>query len=130
MPAPSEATFSLQSKIDAQTSFRDLIDSGSGPGLVRLLNAADVLLAEITLDDPCGSVSGSTGQLTFSIPGPDPSANADGVCAYGEILDSDENVHLALPAQQGSAPVVGKLVMNTTQIFAGQPVTIVSITVG
>lgn len=130
MPAPSVATYSAAALVAAHTSFRDLIDSGSGAGFVRIRSSADVLLAQIPLSDPCGTVNGTTGQLTFSISGPDTSADATGTAAYGEFCDSDGDVHLALPAEAGSAAVSGKIVINTLSIVAGGSVELISATIG
>ena len=130
MTVPTIATYSAAAKIAAHTAFRDLIDSGSGAGFIRIRSAADVLLAQVPLDDPCGSVNGTTGQLTFAIDGPDTSADADGTAAYGEICDSDGDVHLALPAQAGGTAVSGKIVINTLTIVAGGQVAVASATIG
>jgi hypothetical protein len=130
MPVPSVATYSAAALVAAHTSFRDLIDSGSGAGFVRIRDSADVLLAEVPLVDPCGTVNGTTGRLTFDIAGRDESADASGTAAYGEICDSDGDVHLALPTQAGSAPVNGQLVLNSLTIVAGGPVEILSATIG
>jgi hypothetical protein len=130
MPAPTTATFSVAALSAAHTAFRDLIDAGTAAGAIRIRDNADVLLATVPLSDPCGSVSGTTGQLTFSIAGPDTSADANGTAAYTQFVDSDGNVHLALPTQQGSAPVANRLVLNTLSIIAGAPVYIVSATLG
>lgn len=131
MPAPSVATYSAAALVAAHTAFRDLIDSGSGAGLIRIRDSADVLLAEITLADPCGTVNGTTGQLTFSsMPRSDSSANASGTAAYGEICTSAGAAHLALPAQAGTSPVSGKIVLNTLTITSGQAVSILSTTIG
>lgn len=129
MPAPTEATFSLTALIAAHTSFRDLIDAGSGPGKIRIRNSSDLLLAEAILADPCGAVSGTTGQLTFSIATQEDAATA-GVAAYGEFCDSAGFVHLSLPCQAGTAPALGKLVLNSLTLVAGGPVEIVSATLG
>lgn len=130
MTVPTVATYSAAALIAAHTSFRDLIDSGSAAGFVRVRDSADVLLAQIPLDDPCGSVNGTTGQLTFAFDGRDESANASGTAAYAEFCDSDGDVHLALPAQAGSTAVAGKIVLNTLTIVSGGPVEILSATVG
>jgi hypothetical protein len=130
MPAPSVATYSAAALVAAHTSFRDLIDSGSGAGFVRIRNSSDTLLAQCPLDDPCGTVNGTTGQLTFAFDGRDESANASGTAAYGEFCDSDGDVHLALPAEAGSSAVLGKIVLNSLVIVAGQPVEIVSAVIG
>jgi hypothetical protein len=130
MPAPTVATYSVAALVAAHTSFRDLIDSESSEGFIRIRDAADVLLAEIPLDDPCGTVDTNTGQLTFDITGPDTSADATGTAAYAEICDSTGTPHLSLPVQSGSAAVPGVLVMNTLSIVATGPVEIISATIG
>ena len=130
MAVPATATYSVAALVAAHTSFRNLIDSGTGAGFVRFRSATDVLLALVPLYDPCGTVNGATGQLTISIAGPDASADADGTCVYVEFCDSDGDVHLALPAQAGTVPVAGKVVMNTLTIAAGGPVAMLSATVG
>ena len=130
MAVPSVYTYSAAALVAAHTAFRDLIDSGAGAGFVRIRDSADALLAQVPLSDPCGSVNGTTGQLTFSIAGPDTSADASGTAAYAEFCDSDGDVHLALPAEAGSSPVSGKIVLNTLSIIVGGTVTIISATVG
>ncbi len=130
MPAPVSATYSAAALVAAHTAFKDLIDAGSGAGKIRIRDSSDVLLADVPLSDPCGSVNGTTGQLTFSISGPDTSANATGTAAYAEFADSDNTVHLSLPAQAGTTPVSGKLVLNTLSIVSGGPVYILSATIG
>lgn len=129
MPAPSVATYSAAALIAAHTTFRDLIDSGAGPGLLRIRDAADVLLAEIVLTDPCGTVNGTTGLLTITAATNEDAATA-GTAAYGEFCTSAGAVHLALPTQAGSSPVSGKLVLNTLSLLAGGPVNLVSATIG
>jgi hypothetical protein len=130
MPAPAQATYSVAALVAAHTSFRDLIDSGVAAGFIRIRDAADVLLAQIPLVDPCGSVNGGTGLLTFDIAGNDPSADATGTAAYGEFCDSTGAVHLALPAQAGTNPVQGFLVMNLLTIVEDGPVEVLSATIG
>lgn len=130
MPAPSSATYSAAALVAAHTSFKTLIDAGSGAGSIKIRDSSDVLLAQVPLADPCGTVNGTTGQLTFSIAGPDTSADASGTAAYGEFCDSDGVVHLSLPAQAGTVAVSGKIVLNTLSIIAGGPVSVLSATVG
>ena len=130
MAVPSVYTYSAAALVAAHTAFRDLVDAGTAAGSIKIRDSADVLLAQIPLSDPCGSVNGTTGQLTLSIAGPDASADASGTAAYGEICDSAGLVHLALPTQQGTAAVSGKLVLNTLSIVAGGPVEVLAATVG
>jgi hypothetical protein len=130
MPAPGSATYSATALVNAHTSFRDLIDSGSGAGYVNIRDNSDVLLAVCPLNDPCGTVNGTTGQLTFAFDGRDESANATGTAAYAEFCDSDGDVHLALPAEAGTVAVSGKIVLNTLSIVSGGPVEILTATIG
>jgi hypothetical protein len=130
MPVPSVATYSAAALVAAHTTFRDLIDAGSGAGLVRLRDAADVLLASIPFDDPCGTVNGTTGQLVFAVAAGETTASNSGTVAYGELCDSAGVVHLALPAQSGTSPVAGRVVLNSLLLVSGGPVTALSVTLG
>lgn len=130
MAVPSTATYSAAALVAAHTSFKDLIDAGVSAGSIKIRDASDVLLAQIPLSDPCGTVNGTTGQLTFSIAGPDSSADATGTAAYAEFCDSAGTVHLSLPAQAGTVSVSGKIVLNTLSIIAAGPVSVISATVG
>lgn len=130
MAVPSVATYSAAALVAAHTAFKNLIDAGSGAGSIKIRDSSDVLLAQIPLTDPCGTVNGTTGQLTITPSGRDESADAGGTAAYGEFCDSDGVVHLALPAQAGSSPVSGKIVINTLTIVSGGPVEVLSATIG
>ena len=130
MPAPLAATYSAAALIAAHTSFRDLIDSGATAGLVRVRTAADALLAQVPMTDPCGTVNGTTGLLTITFPAGSVNASANGTAAYGELCNSTGTVYLSLPAEAGASAVAGKLVLNTLTIVAGGPVEIVSATIG
>ncbi len=131
MPAPGSATYSVKAKEEAHKAFRDLIDAGSAAGRLKIRDASDVLLADIPLGDPCGTVSSGTGVLTFDVTATeDISADATGTAAYGEFTDSDDVIHLSLPTEAGTAAVSGKLVLNTLSIVSGGPVTLVSASIG
>lgn len=130
MPAPAQATYSAAVLVAAHTAFRDLIDAGLAGGSIKIRDAADVLLATIPLTDPCGTINGTTGQLTITPAGRDESADATGTAAYGEFCDSSGTVYLSLPTQAGAVAVTGKLVINTLSIVAGGPVEVLSATVG
>lgn len=130
MTVPTVATFSAAALIAAHNTLKTLIDAATGAGKVRIRSAADVLLAEIPLTDPCGSVNGTTGQLVLTPAAADDDANATGTAAYGEICDGDGTVHLALPAVAGGSALPGYLVLNTLSIVASGQVAIISITIG
>ena len=129
MTVPTVATYSAAALVAAHTSFKDLIDIGTA-GSIKIRDSADVLLAQVPLSDPCGTVNGTTGQLAFSISGPDTSADASGTAAYAEFCDSSGTVHLSLPAQAGTVAVSGKIVLNTLSIIAGGPMGVVTATIG
>lgn len=129
MPTPDQATYSIAALVAAHTALRDVIDSGGDAGTIRIRSAADVLLAQVPLGYPCGTVDPVTGRLTLSVAG-STSAVVSGTAAYGQVCDSSGGVHLALPAEIGAVPQPGKLVMNTLTLLAGAPVAVFSATVG
>ena len=129
MPAPTVATYSAAALVAAQTSLRNLIDAGSGPGKLRIRTSADALLGETILTDPCGTVSNTTGQLTLTVATNIAAASA-GTAAYGEFVDSANVVHLSLPCEVGTAAVSGKLVLNSLVIAAGGPIDVLSAVIG
>lgn len=129
MPAPVSATYSVAAKVAAHEALIDVIDSGTGAGYIEIRSASDALLWTIYLADPCGTVDGGTGILTFDIDESE-APDAAGTAAYAEFRDSATNVHLSLPAQAGSSPASGYFVMNTLTIVADAAITIISATVG
>ena len=130
MPIPTAAEFSVAARVAAHTALRDLIDAGSSAGYIAVRGDALQLLATIPLADPCGTVNGTTGQLTLSIAGSDPSADATGTAAYAEVCDSTGAAHLSLPAQAGTTWVAGKIVLNSLAIVTGTEVSILSAIIG
>lgn len=130
MPIPTAAEFSVAARVAAHTALRDLIDAGSSAGYIAVRGDALQLLATIPLADPCGTVNGTTGQLTLSIAGSDPSADATGTAAYAEVCDSTGAAHLSLPAQAGTTWVAGKIVLNSLSIVTGTEVSILSAVIG
>lgn len=130
MAVPLIPTYSVAALVAAHTSFRDLLDAGAGAGSIKIRSSTDVLLAQIPLTDPCGTVSGATGQLTLTAAGRDEAADASGIAAYAEFCDSNGLVHLSVPTQAGGSAVSGFAVLNTLTIVAGGPAELVSATVG
>ena len=74
---------------------RDAVDAGAGAGLFRVYDGtrpatggtATVLLAELTMSDPCAPAAAG-GVLTFSAITADASANATGTATWGRMVDS------------------------------------------
>jgi hypothetical protein len=129
MPAPGAPTYSATAKVAAHTAFRDGVDSGAGAGTIKIYTSVDALLATITLTDPCGTVNGTTGQLTLTASGA-ATASATGTAAYGVIANSTGTAYLSLDTQAGTAAVSGKLVLNSLAITSGGAVTLISATIG
>jgi hypothetical protein len=130
MAVPSSATYSVDAKVAAHTAFRDLIDADTDPGYITIRDEDDILLAQIPLESPSGTVNGSTGQLVFDIAGRDESADESGEAAYAEFCDGAGLVHLAMPCKQGGAPDSGFMVLNTLTIVQGGPVEVLSAVIG
>ena len=129
MTVPVAATYSVAAKVAAHTAFRDLIDAGASAGVLIIYSASDDWLAEIYLTQPCGTVDGATGQLTFSIAGAG-EAVASGIAAYAALCDGDGDPHLTLPVVEGSAPASGVLVLNSTTLVSGAAVSVISAVMG
>lgn len=129
MPAPATYEYAAATIITAHTAVLDDIDAGLSNGEIRLYDESDTLLCTVDLDDPGGTVNGTTGQLTLSIPA-DGTAVADGTCSYGTITDSDGNVVVTLPASAGSSAVSGEIVINSLSILTGASVSVTSATIG
>lgn len=130
MTVPTTVTWAASVKVAAHTAVRDAIDAGATGGLIRFRDSADVLLGEAILSDPCGTVNGTTGQLTLSIATQEASANASGTIAYGEVCTSAGAVVVALPAQAGAAAVANKLVVQSLIVAIGGAINVLSATIG
>lgn len=113
--------YDLDTKNDRMTAVRDRIDSGSGPGVLQIGTAGmATVLAEFTLNDPCGTVSG--GVLGFSgFPKTDSSANNTGTAAAARIRDSNSNTRVSgLTVGTSSADII----LDSVNVTAGQQVTV------
>lgn len=135
-------SYSTAALITAHTALRNLIDAGTGPGVALVYDdsagmpadadaaAVGVLLGTVTLDDPCGTVDGETGQLVFGEMVRDDAADAAGTIGYVRIADSDGNAAFDVPAQAGTTAVSGAAVFTTLTVVEGGPIEMHSITVG
>lgn len=113
--------YSNTAKTNRMTAVRDTIDAGSGAGVLQIgTTGMGTVLAEITLNDPSGTVSGSV--LTLSgFPKSDTSANATGTAAAARIRDSSGNdVITGLTVGTSAADII----LDNTSINSGQTVTI------
>ena len=129
MTTVTEVSYSVAAKDAANDALVVLIDAGASNGNIKIYDDADVLLATIPLDDPCGTVSAVTGVLTLAIGGDETDATA-GTAEYATVSDSDGTVHITMPVAEGASPAAGYLVINSLSILAGATVTVSSATVG
>lgn len=120
----------------------DLVDGGSGAGVIRIYTgtqpagpgttATGTLLAEFTLSDPAFGAAG-TGVATLDVsPALTDTGIADGTAGWFRILDSTEAAATGLGVLDGSVTASGgggELELNTVSISTGVTVEIVSGTV-
>jgi len=114
-------TYTTAVKNARMTAVRDQIDAGSGPGVLQIgTTGMGTVLVEVTLDDPCGTVTGGVLSLS-NFPRSDTSANATGTAAAARIRDSSGNdVITGLTVGLSAADVI----LDSLSITAGQQVTI------
>ena len=122
--------YSAASLVAAHTAFRDLLDTAVGTVKIRIRDAGNVLLAEVILDDPCGTVNGTTGQLTLTVVTQETNAPATGTAATAQVVDGANAVHLTMPCQQGSVGASGACVLSSLGIIAGGEVSVLSAVIG
>ena len=113
--------YSTAVKTARMTATRDQIDGGSGPGVLQIGTAGmGTVLAEFTLDDPCGTIT--SGVLGFSgFPKSDTSANATGTAAAARIRDSN-GVDCVTGLTVGTTNA--DIILDSVNITAGQTVTL------
>lgn len=115
-------------------AIRDAIDAGSAGGTIKIYSgtqpanantalSGNTLLATLTFSTTSASNS-SSGVLTFSAITQDSSADATGTATFARIADSDTNT--VFDCDVGTSGTT--IVLNTTSIVAGGPVTISSFT--
>lgn len=99
-------TYSTAVKTARMTAVRDQIDAGTGAGILQIgTTGMGTVLADITLNDPSGTISGAV--LTLSgFPKSDTSANATGKALAARIRES------------GSADVITGLSVGLTSSAA------------
>jgi hypothetical protein len=114
-------TYTTAVKNARMTAVRDQIDGGSGAGVLQIgTTGMASILAEITLDDPSGTISG--GVLSLSgFPKSDTSANNTGTAAAARIRDSSgTDVITGLTVGTSGTDII----LDSVSITAGQTVTI------
>lgn len=130
MPAEYLTSWRPSAIIAAHNALLALLDADALPAKMTAHDASDTLLATVTLGDPAGVVNGTTGLLTLTIAAREESAPAGGNVSYWTLRDGAGVAYRSLPAEVGSTPVSGKVVMNTLEVVADGPVEVLSATVG
>lgn len=105
-------------RIALAQKIRDLIDAGSGAGKLKFRDGTGLIVATLTLSDPCGTVSGAV--LTFSAITSDTNA-AGGTIVDAVITDSDDAIVLFLTvglAGSGSDVEIDNLIIPATGTVA------------
>lgn len=119
-------TYPTAVKTARMTAVRDQIDGGAGAGVLQIGTAGMAsILAEFTLNDPSGTISGAV--LTLSgFPKTDSSANNTGTAAAARIRDSNA-VDIITGLTVGTSG--SDINLDSVSITAGQSVTINSATI-
>lgn len=115
-------------RTNRMTQILNAIDGGSGAGKLKFYDGtrpatggtATTLLGTVTCSDPCGTVS--SGVLTFSAFTQDSSADATGTATWARFTDSDDT--FVADVSVGASGT--EIVMNTTSIVSGGPISISS----
>ena len=128
MAVPTGPTYSVAALTNARQEFIDLLDTGVSASKFKLRDLNDVLLGTVTMTDPAGTIDGC-GVLTLTGASAGTGV-AVGEAVYGEFTDSNDVVHLQLLTESGTAPVEGKVVINSLDIAVGSQITILSAVIG
>ena len=116
-------------------AIRDAIDAGSGAGTLKIYNGTKpatgasigglgyTLLATLTFSDP-SAPGAAAGTVTYSTITQDLVADATDTATWARILDSAANVVMDIDVAMTAGS--NKIVLNTTSIVAGGPVSVTS----
>lgn len=117
--------------IAVHTAGKTTIDAGGAAGKLEIYSAAGTRLSTLPLSYPCGTVSGTTGQLTITFGARDEQAEASGTAAYAKVLTSASLVLIDnIPCAAGTSAVADTCVLTSLTITQGAPVEGVSFTIG
>lgn len=115
-------TYSAAAKTARMQAIADLIDAGSGPGVIEIGSSGMAsVLATLPLADPCGTAA--AGVLTFDMDPAveDAAADASGTAAAAQIKDSDGTVIISgLTVGTAAADII----LDSVSITAGQKVSL------
>jgi hypothetical protein len=132
MAVPTAVEYLASLKVAAANLLVTEINAGAGNGWMRIYDAADVALAFILFDDPAGTVD-ANGVITLTVLTQEDAALASGTAAYAEVQNPDNDFGdpiMRIPVVEGAAAVPGYLVLASTTIVIGEPVSLISAVIG
>lgn len=119
-------TYTTAVKTARMQAVADQIDAGASPGKLKIRDSGNVVLATLTLADPCGTAAAGVLTLDFDPDISDTSADASGTAANAIITDSaDTTVISGLTVGTSGTDII----LDSTSITAGQTVTITAGTI-
>ena len=105
----------------------DLTSEGTAGCKVVVYDASNVVLAEIALSDPAGTVTSNRLQINVAA---DTVAVASGTASYVRINKTTGTEFARLPCAQGSAAVANKFVMGSLEVLAGSVIAVSTFFIG
>src|ERR1035437_886045 len=104
------------------TRMTDVVTAIGTAGYLNFYSATPTLLASLPLANPAGTVTG--GILTFTVPITDSSADASGTAASASVSTAIDGGGTVVISGLTVSSTVGDIVLSSTNIVAGQPVTV------
>lgn len=129
MAVPTSIEYLPPALVAAHTGLRDYLDEGGDNAYITLYTALEQPLARIELSNPCGTVDTDTGVLTLLSPGGD-TPWVSGTAAYCVLSAATGEPVCRIPVATGVTPQTGYLVINSAVLFTGEPIEIISATLG
>jgi hypothetical protein len=99
------------------------------PSVMRIFDADDVMLAEVTIDTLTSYVDIETADLILEIDEQEVACPAGGLADHARILNGLEEPIIEMPCLQGTEAVPGYCVMNTLTVIQGSPLDVLSIVI-
>jgi hypothetical protein len=104
------------------TRMTDVVTAIGTAGYLNFYSSVPTLLASLPLANPAGTVTG--GVLTFTVPMTDTTADASGTAASASVSTAIDGGGTVVISGLTVSSTVGDIVLSSTNIVAGQPVTV------
>jgi hypothetical protein len=124
------ATFPPEAWVVVHTAYRNAIDAAGATAEIRVRGADGALLSTVPLLFPCATIDLATGRLTFEVGARDEDAAASGRATTVQVCSHVGFVWGTYTCAAGTTPVVNTAVFRSLDIIAGQPVELLSFTIG